>query len=48
MTEKVERYGKDWGRGTFSFSITNEPYFRQYHTSVHTEAGILRAAPLFP
>ncbi len=48
MTEKIERYGKDCGKGTFSVKIMNEPYFRQYQTSVHTESGILRTAPLFP
>jgi hypothetical protein len=47
MTEKIERYGKDSGRGTFSFNIINQSYFRQYQTCVHTEAGILRTAPIF-
>ncbi len=47
MTEKIEHYGKDYGKGSFSFQIINEPYFRQYHTCVHTELGILKTAPIF-
>lgn len=47
MTEKIQRYGKDYGKGSFSFKIINQPYFRQYQTCVHTEVGILKAAPIF-
>lgn len=47
MTEKIEHYGKDYGKGSFSFNIINQPYFRQYQICVHTELGVLKAAPIF-
>jgi hypothetical protein len=47
ITEKIQHYGKDYGKGLFSFRIDNEPYFKQYQICVHTELGILKTAPIF-
>lgn len=47
MVEKIEHYGKDFGKGKFTFKITNEPYFKQHQICVLTEVGILKSNPIF-
>ena len=48
MTEKLEHFGREYGKGTFKFWITNDVYLRQYQICVRTEMGILKSYPIYP